>query len=69
MARYAKGIVAVIAGLGVIVSSGLLTGPVQDWLNVAIAVLSAVLVVFVPNAQLPKRAARHQPPTIPQDES
>lgn len=62
MARYAKGIIAILAGLGVIASSGLLDGAAEAWVNTIIAAVGAVLVVLVPNAQLPSRS-NGQPPS------
>lgn len=53
MARYSKFIVAVIAALGVIVSSGLLPANVAAWINVVVAAVSAALVYLVPNTAIP----------------
>ena len=69
MARYAKGIIAVLAAAGVIVSSGVLGETAELWVNVIIAALGAALVVLVPNAELPPRAkappVRETPPSEP----
>jgi hypothetical protein len=71
MARYAKGIIAILAGLGVIASSGLLDGAAEAWVNTIIAAVGAVLVVLIPNAQLPSQStgqppSNDNPPTAPE---
>jgi hypothetical protein len=53
MARYAKFIVAVIAALGVVISSGLLPANVAAWVNVVVAAASAALVYLIPNTAIP----------------
>lgn len=49
MTRYRKFIVALVAFLGVIASSGLLHGSTEMWVNVIIAGVAAALVYIFPN--------------------
>lgn len=47
--NWRKGIAAVLAAVGVIASSGLLSGTVEAWTNTAIAAVGAALVILLPN--------------------
>lgn len=60
MQNYNKFILALLAAAGVIASSHLLSGNVEEWVNVSIAAVSAALIYWVPN--IPK------PPARPNDE-
>lgn len=55
MKRYAKLIAALLAGAGVVASSGLLHGTAELVLNTAIAAAGAALVYLVPNAKAASR--------------
>jgi hypothetical protein len=61
MARYSKFIVAAIAALGVVISSGLLPANVAAWANVVVAAASAALVYLIPNTAIPG-APKTNPP-------
>jgi hypothetical protein len=50
MSRYTKFITAALAFVGVVLSSGLLTGTVQEWVSCIVAALGAALVYLLPNA-------------------
>src|SRR5690242_12685078 len=49
MSRYTKAISAVLAFLGVLVSSGVLEGDAAKWANVLISAAGAAAVYFLPN--------------------
>lgn len=49
MSRYRKFIVALVAFLGILVSSGLLHGAAEMWVNVVVTGVGAVLVYVFPN--------------------
>jgi hypothetical protein len=58
---YAKFIIAAVGGAGVIASAGLLHGSAQTWLVTGIAVVDTMLVLLVPNVQVPP------PPVVPKE--
>lgn len=47
--NWRKGIAAVLAAIGVVASSGLLSGATEAWVNTAVAAVGAALVILVPN--------------------
>jgi hypothetical protein len=49
MSRYTKFITAALAFVGVVLSSGLLTGTVQEWVSCVVAAIGAALVYLLPN--------------------
>lgn len=53
LSHYSKAIAAALAFVGVILSSGLLTGSAQAWASAIVAAVGAALVYFVPNEQTP----------------
>lgn len=56
MARYAKGVIAVIAFALALLNAGVVPDHIAVWVHAVIAAIGAALVILVPNAELPEGA-------------
>jgi hypothetical protein len=61
---YAKFVVALVGAAGVVASAGLLHGTAQTVLVVGISAVDAMLVLLVPNIELPQKP--EVPVTVPE---